>query len=251
MIIVIARRGSREEHFLGRVAVQEQNHDLEQHPVERGALLLHDTAMKKSYNAEDGERFGHQLLVHGFDEAFVDLRLNEQERVNRVVGVAIIAAIRASVLNAAQVADEGQEHLDEHGVALVAINGIGGQCLRYQLHETGKDVLCVTPSNNRNVVDEHVQKAELRASHLLVARIILSYRKCIAHEDLQNGGQQKRILRRTTRQCQEAVPLHKQRNEFVVYDAELLQFQGILAILLVLLLNLSRALLQKIHFVVP
>ena len=106
-----------------------------------------------------------------------------------MVGVAIIAAVRASVLNAAQVANEGQEHLDEHGVALVAINGIGGQCLRYQLHETGKDILHMMPSQDRNVVDEHIQEAELRASHLLVTRIILSYRKCIAHEDLQNGGQ--------------------------------------------------------------
>ena len=42
----------------------------------------------------------------------MDLRVSEEVKENGVVGVAMIPAIRASVLDATQVANEGQEHLD-------------------------------------------------------------------------------------------------------------------------------------------
>ena len=142
-----------------------------------------------------------------------------------VVDVLAAGGGGVGVLDAAEVADERQTQLDQHRVLLVAIDRIGGQGFRNQFQYAREGVLRVRRRARENVVDEHVQEAQLGSTHLLVARVILLDGKSVAHEDLQNRRQENAVLRGTTTQSTTPLPLHKQRDQFVIDDAKLLQFQ--------------------------
>lgn len=162
---------------------------------------------------------------------------------NDYVVVDVLAAGRGGVrvLDAAEVADERQTQLDQHRVLLVAIDRIGGQRLRNQLQYAREGVLGVKRREKGDIGDKHVQEAQFGSTHLLVAGVVLLYGKRIAHKNLQNRQQENGVLGGATPQSITPLPLYKQRDQFVIYNTKLFQFQRILAILLAFLLNLSTA----------
>lgn len=162
---------------------------------------------------------------------------------NDYVVVDVLAAGRGGVrvLDAAEVADERQAQLDQHRVLLVAIDRIGRQRLRNQLQHAREGVLEVKRRAKGDVGDKHVQEAQFSSTHLLVAGVVFLYGKRIAHKNLQNRQQENSVLGGATPQSTASLPLYKQRDQLVIYNAKLFQFQRILSILLAFLLNLSTA----------